>query len=181
MPIATTTLDHGGAGTAMRRRDFLKRTTAAAAGAVAAAYVHPARAQTRKDTLLTVSESGPNNLDVMGVGINRPSAEASWNTYDRLVTYGVKKDENGNDRYDFTKIEPELAESWDFGDMSVTFKLRKDAKFHDGTRVTAKDVKWSFDRAVTIGGSATFQLAAGSMQKPEQFVAVDDSTFRIDF
>ena len=31
---------------------------------------------------------------------------------------------------------------------SVTFKLRKDAKFHDGTPVTAEDVKWSFDRAV---------------------------------
>ena len=125
----------------MRRRDFLKRTTAAAAGTVAAAYVPRARAQARKDTLLTLSESGPNNLDVMGVGTNRPGYEASWNTYDRLVTYGTKKDADGNDHYDSTKLEPELAESWDFGDMSVTFKLRKDAKFHDGTPVTAKDVK----------------------------------------
>ena len=164
----------------MRRRDFLKRTTAAAAGTVAAAYVPRARAQARKDTLLTLSESGPNNLDVMGVGTNRPGYEASWNTYDRLVTYGTKKDADGNDHYDSTKLEPELAESWDFGDMSVTFKLRKDAKFHDGTPVTAKDVKWSFDRAVTVGGAPTFQFAAGSMQKPEQFVAVDDYTFRID-
>jgi peptide/nickel transport system substrate-binding protein len=65
--------------------------------------------------------------------------------------------------------------------MSVTFKMRRDAKFHDGTPVTAKDVKWSFDRAVTVGGAPTFQFAAGSMQKPEQFVAVDDYTFRIDF
>ena len=32
--------------------------------------------------------------------------------------------------------------------MSVTFKLKKNAKFQDGTPVTAKDVKWSFDRAV---------------------------------
>jgi peptide/nickel transport system substrate-binding protein len=168
-------------GSAMRRRDFLKRSTAAAAGTVAAAYVLPARAQSHKDTLLTLSESGPNNLDVMGVGTNRPGYEASWNTYDRLVTYGVKKDADGNDHYDSTKIVPELAESWDLGDMSVTFKLRKDAKFHDGTPVTAKDVKWSFDRAVTVGGAPTFQFAAGSMQKPEQFVAVDDYTFRIDF
>src|SRR5690349_5468932 len=136
----------------MRRRDFLKRTTAAAAGTVAGAYVFPARAQSRKDTLLTVSESGPNNLDVMGVGINRPSAEASWNTYDRLVTYGVKKDENGNDHYDHTKIEPELAESWELGEMAVPFAVRKDAEVHDGTPVTAKDVKWSFDRAVMVGG-----------------------------
>ena len=60
---------------------------------------------------------------------------------------------------------------------SVTFKLRKNAKFHDGTPVTAKDVKWSFDRAVTVGGFPTFQMAAGSLEKPEQFVVVDDHTF----
>ena len=165
----------------MKRRDFLKGTTAAAAGAVTAAYVRPASAQSRKDTLLTLSESGPNNLDIMGVGTNRPGYEASWNSYDRLVTFGAKKDANGNDHYDYAKIEPELAEEWDLRDMSVTFKLRKDAKFHDGTPVTAKDVKWSFDRAVTVGGFPTFQMSAGSLEKPEQFVAVDDRTFRVDF
>ena len=65
--------------------------------------------------------------------------------------------------------------------MSVTFKLRKDANFHDGTPVTAKDVKWSLDRAVTVGGFPTFQMKAGSLEKPEQFVVVDDHTFRVDF
>ena len=64
---------------------------------------------------------------------------------------------------------------------SVTFKLRKNAKFHDGTPVTAKDVKWSFDRAVTVGGFPTFQMAAGSLEKPEQFVVVDDHTFSVKF
>jgi len=130
--------------------------------------------------LLTVSESGPNSLDIMGIGTNRPGYEASWNTYDRLVTFGAKPDANGVDHYDYTKIEPELAESWDLRDASVTFKLRGGAKFHDGTPVTAADVKWSFDRAVTVGGFPTFQMAAGSLQKPEQFVVVDDDTFRID-
>src|SRR5271154_4834540 len=162
----------------MRRREFLKT---AAAGAAAAAYIRPVNAQARKDTLLTLSENGPNNIDIMGVGTNRPGYEVSWNTYDRLVTYGVTKDENGNDHYDYTKFEPELAESWNLTDTSVTFKLRKNAKFHDGTPVTAQDVKWSFDRAVTVGGFPTFQMKAGSLEKPEQFVAVDDRTFRIDF
>ena len=80
-------------------------------------------------------------------------------------------------------LEPELAESWQVAPdgKSVTFKLRKDAKFHDGTPVTAKDVKWSFDRAVTVGGFPTFQMAAGSLEKPEQFEAVDDHTFRVKF
>jgi peptide/nickel transport system substrate-binding protein len=87
----------------MKRRSFLRGATTAAAGALAAAYIRPARAQSRKDTLLTLSESGPNNLDIMGVGTNRPGYEASWNTYDRLVTYGVKKDENGNDHYEVVR------------------------------------------------------------------------------
>ena len=134
-----------------------------------------------KDTLLSVSEAGPNNLDVMGVGTNLSGYEVSWNCHDRLVTYGVKQDPGGYDRYDPAKFAPELAESWDLGDMSATFKLRRDAKFHDGSPVTAQDVKWTFDRAVTVGGVPTFQMAAGSIDKREQFVAVDDYTFRIDF
>ena len=65
--------------------------------------------------------------------------------------------------------------------MSATFKLKKNATFQDGTPVTAKDVKWSLDRAVTVGGFPTFQMGAGSLTKPEQFVVVDDNTFRVDF
>jgi peptide/nickel transport system substrate-binding protein len=41
-------------------------------------------------------------------------------------------------------------------------------------------VKWSFDRAVTVGGFPTVQMKAGTLLKPEQFVAVDDTTFRVD-
>jgi len=104
----------------MKRREFLKGTAAVTAGVAASAYIRPARAQARKETLLTISESGPNNLDIMGVGTNRPGYEASWNTHDRLVTFGVTQDAGGNDHYDYTKIEPELAESWDLGDSSAT-------------------------------------------------------------
>src|SRR5262249_54915477 len=47
--------------------------------------------------------------------------------------------------------------------------------------VSAKDVKWSLDRAVSVGGFPTFQMSAGSLTKTEQFVVVDDSTVRVDF
>ena len=78
--------------------------------------------------------------------------------------------------------EPGLAESWQVASdgVSATFKLR-DVKFHSKRPVTAAAVKWSMDRAVTIGGFATTQMNAGSLEKPEQFVAVDEKTFRIDF
>jgi peptide/nickel transport system substrate-binding protein len=110
----------------------------------------------------------------MGVNANAGTTEASWNTYDRLVTFGITKDANGNSRYDPHNIVPELAEAWDLSDMSVTFRLRRNAKFHDGSPVTSHDVKWSFDRGVTVGGAATFQLKVGSLEKPEQFVVVSN-------
>ena len=148
-------------------------TTVLSAGHVAA--------QGRSETLIVVTESGPNSMDIHGVGANRPAYQASWNLYDRLMTYGVKTLGDGSKMYDYSVLKPELAESWTIAPdgMSVTFKLRKDAKFHDGTPVTAKDVKWSFDRAVTVGGFPTFQMKAGSLEKPEQFEIVDDTTFRV--
>jgi peptide/nickel transport system substrate-binding protein len=147
----------------------------------APAVFSPAKAQSRQETLLIVSESGPNNLDIHGVGTNVPGYEVSWNCYDRLISHEMKTGPNGQPYYDKNKFKPELAEDMNIGDMSVTFKLKKKATFQDGTPVTAKDVKWSLDRAVSVGGFPTFQMGAGSLTKPEQFVAVDDNTFRVDF
>jgi peptide/nickel transport system substrate-binding protein len=42
-------------------------------------------------------------------------------------------------------------------------------------------VKWSLDRAVTLGGFAGVQMKAGSLENPEQFEVVDDKTFRVKF
>lgn len=161
------------------RRTLLKAGVGAAA--LSAAGFTPAAAQGRRETLLLISENPPNSTDIHGVGANRPAYEASWNLYDRLMTFGVKKDAAGNEHYDYEKLQPELAEEWNQTPTSVTFKLRRDAKFQDGSPVTAADVKWSFDRAVTVGGFPTFQMRAGSLEKPEQFVVVDDRTFRVDF
>ncbi len=143
----------------------------------------PVSAQGRQETLIVIVESGPNSMDIHGVGANRPAYQASWNLYDRLLTYGVKRLPDGSRMYDYNSLKPELAESWTLAPdgLSVTFKLRRDARFHDGTPVTARDVKWSFDRAVTVGGFPTFQMKAGSLEKPEQFVVVDDYTFRVTF
>ena len=52
----------------MRRRDFLKSVSAVAAttAITAPAVWSPAKAQSRKETLLLVTENGPNNLDIHG-------------------------------------------------------------------------------------------------------------------
>jgi peptide/nickel transport system substrate-binding protein len=167
----------------VRRRDFLKGAGAAAGGTALVCTIRPVRAETPKDTLLVLVENGPNSLDIHGVGTTFRSYVACWNLYDRLLTFGQKPLPGGGLSYDYTKIETELAEDFSVSPegMSVTFKLRRNATFHDGAPVTAHDVKWSLDRAVTVGGFPTFQMAAGSLQKPEQFVVLDDHTIRIDF
>ena len=165
----------------MQRRDFLQTT---AAGSLAMGIPATAIAQARpKDVLIVANEFGPNSLDIQTIGANRASYGVSWLAYDRLMSYGKKTLPDGRVMYDRNKLEPELAESWQMAPDggSVTFKLRRNAKFHDGTPVTAKDVKWSFDRAVSVGGFASFQMAAGSLEKPEQFEAVDEHTFRVKF
>jgi peptide/nickel transport system substrate-binding protein len=166
----------------MKRRDFLKGTTAAAAGAAVDMFRGKhASAQGAADTLVYVREYGPNSFDIQSPIANRAVYELSWNTYDRLITYGVKKDENGNDMYAKGKFEPELAQEWDVGPKSATFKLRRDATFYDGTPVTAQDVKWSFDRMAHMAGPAKTSLDFLALTHTDQFVAVDDYTFRVDY
>src|SRR5215217_3446514 len=169
----------------MDRREFLKSAAATAALSATVlsgpAVFSPAKADARSETLLIVSEGGPNNLDIHGVGTNVPGYEVSWNCYDRLITHEMKSGPGGVPYYDRDKFKGELADDMKIDDMSVTFKLKKNAKFHDGAPVTSKDVKWSLDRAVSVGGFPTFQMSAGSLTKPEQFVIVDDNTLRVDF
>ena len=112
----------------MKRRDFLKSMTALAAGSAvsAPAVFSPARAQGRAETLLIVSESGPNNLDIHGVGTNVPGYEVSWNCYDRLISHEMKTLPNGTQYYDRDKFKMELADDMNIGDMSATFKLREE-------------------------------------------------------
>ncbi|RAI43854.1 ABC transporter substrate-binding protein [Rhodoplanes roseus] len=120
---------------------------------------------------------------MQGVGSNQTVNGLAWNCYDRLMTYGTRTLPDGTPSYDREMLAPELAESWQIASdgMSCTFKLRRDATFHDGRPVTAGDVKWSFDRSVSVGGFPTFQMSAGSLEKRDQFVALDDHTFRVDF
>jgi len=72
------------------------------------------------------------------------------------------------------EIEPALAESWDVNKNSTvwTFHLRKDAKFSDGTPLTAKDVVRSINRVMTIKGSPSW-LVTSFVEKVE---AKDDYT-----
>ncbi len=169
----------------MDRRNFLKSAgTSAAVGAGVLPFLKfvPAEAAP-SGVLVVVTGETINSMDIHRTGTNRPSYINAVNIYDRLISFGTKKMPDGSMSYDYTKLVPEVAESWEFADdgSSVTFKLKKNGLFWDGSPITAHDVKWSYDRAVSVGGFPTVQMKAGSLEKTDQFVVIDDYTFQVKF
>lgn len=155
----------GGAALGASTLPFLKMLPAQAAG---------------EDVIVAVMGQTINSLDLHRTGTNRPSYQVAVNVYDRLVSFGTKTAEDGNLSYDYSVIEPEIAESWEETKEALIFKLKPSGKFHDGTPITAADVKWSFDRALALGGFPAVQMKAGSLEDPKQFVVIDDLTFKIN-
>jgi len=92
------------------------------------------------------------------------------------------------------RLIPDLADSWDISNdgLTYTFKIRDSAVFHDGTKVTAEDFKWSLERAVnpdTASPTAKTYLGdivgvadvlEGKSSEISGVKAVDDSTLQIE-
>src|SRR3989304_2351969 len=105
-----------------------------------------------------------------------PALSCRWSTHDRLPGYlylrlnsnpttldpalitdvqggGIAaKLFNGLIRFnDNLDIVPDIARSWALsrGQVTYTFRLRRDIRFSNGRRITAQDVKYSFERVLT--------------------------------
>lgn len=81
--------------------------------------------------------SDPASLDpIQAVDVNRGELVAYL--YDGLVQFRA------------AEVEPNLALSWDISEDGTvyTFRLRDDVHFHNGRRLTADDVRWSFERVL---------------------------------
>jgi peptide/nickel transport system substrate-binding protein len=164
----------------MRFTSFKQMFRATAALALLLAATGPLQAQTRAETLRYVTGASVNTLEPNVPGATRESFGLSLSTYDRLVSFG-RKQLNGKWVFDLDKITGELAESYDVtpDGLKITFHLRKDAKFQDGSPVTAEDVKWSLDRAVTAPILGKTQLLTGSLTSADQFKVIDPLTFEV--
>lgn len=166
----------------MDRRKFLKGSLAATGALSAVNLPFLRQAQAQQNSAVIVTGGIINSLDIHRTGTNRPSYQVAVNVYDRLVSFAVRELEDGSLTFDYAQVVPELAESWETAEdeMSITFTLREGATFWDGTPVTAEDVRWSFERALALGGFPASQMGAGGFTDPAQFVAVDERTFRVD-
>jgi peptide/nickel transport system substrate-binding protein len=161
----------------MKRRVLLQ-------GAAGAAFLAggglPALAQTRAETLRYVTGATINTLDTTMPGATREAFGLSMNVYDRLFSFGRKK-VGDNWAFDPDTIRGELAKSYSISPDSkvITITLRPDATWHDGTPVTAEDVKWSLDRHVTAKSLAAPQFTTGSLVNADQFKIVDPQTVTV--
>lgn len=91
-----------------------------------------------KDTLVWAQGADITSLDPHQ-GKETPAVQVTKHIYDTLT---VVNPETG-------ELEPSLAESWEqTSDTSYVFKIRQGVKFHDGSELTAEDVKFSLDRAI---------------------------------
>ncbi|WP_159996724.1 ABC transporter substrate-binding protein [Roseomonas sp. 18066] len=153
-----------------RRQGLMALTALAAPAGLASPAFAQGAAASRAETLRQVTGNAVNTLDPTMPGSTREAFGISMNVYDRLVAFG-RKQVDGNWVFDHTVIRGELAERFEVAadGLKITLHLRGNAKWHDGTPVTAEDVKWSLDRAVSAKSLAGPQFTTGSLSKPEQF------------
>ena len=137
-------------------------------------------AQSRAETLRYVTGATINTLDLTQPGSTRESFGLCMNVYDRLFSYS-RKQLGGFWVFDADTIRGELAEGYAISPDKkvITIRLRSDATWHDGSQVTADDVKWSLDRAVTSKSLAAPQLQTGSITSADQFQIVDPHTLTL--
>ncbi len=70
-------------------------------------------------------------------------------------------------------IVPDIARSWKLSEDQVTytFRLRNDVRFSNGRKVTARDVKYSFERVLTPGTKAPLTWVLDKIEGANNFIA----------
>ncbi len=120
-------------------KNLLPSTLLCAALCAALFAAGPAQAQARKDTLVMAMTLEPPGLDPTAGAASAIAEITLYNIYETLTKIGSD-----------SQTRPLLAQSWTVSpDLKTwTFKLRRDAAFHNGEKLDASHVKFSFERAV---------------------------------
>lgn len=127
-----------------------------------------AQAAVPKDMLVIGKAADPQTLDP-AVTIDNNDWTITYPAYQRLVQY---KTDGGKGS---TEVTGDLAESWQASEdqKTWTFTLNKNAKFADGSPVTADAVKQSFERLLKIN-----QGPSEAFPKDLKVDAVDEHTVK---
>ena len=120
-----------------------------------------------QDSITIGMQLEPPNLDPTGGAAAAIDEVVYANVFEGLTRYQA----DGS-------IAPALAKSWDVSDdgLVYTFHLRSGVKFHDGTDMTAEDVKFSLDRARAEDSTNAQKALFAGIASVE---AVDDVTAKV--
>lgn len=135
----------------------------------------PTAAQTPKDTVVMAKQIDDIITLDPGEAFEFSGVEVGANVYDKLMGVDLK---NNN------ALVGDLATSWSVSadNLTYTFKLKPNVKFHSGNALTAADVVYSFQRAVTLNKSPGFILRQFGFDKDNvlaKIKAVDPLTVSI--
>ena len=152
----------------MKRRDFLRSTTAILGGSLIGAVPAALWAQDAPvtgGTLIWGHSETTQNLDMHQTG-TASSSRVLQNIHSSIVT--VDKDLN---------VIPGLAESYEVAPdgLTYTFKLRPNVKFHNGAVMTSADVKYSFERCKDPAtGAVNFEVFnnVAAIETPDDLTVV---------
>lgn len=142
----------------------MKRTRWIIAAVLAALLVLPAGALLAKDLNFALS-GNPDTLDP-----HKTSGTLTFQTLKSVYDTLAEADQTG-------KIVPALAESWTVSAdwLTWTFKLRQGVVFHNGDKLTSKDVKATFERIrdkATASPKAAEYAAIASVETPDDATVV---------
>ncbi|PYM59702.1 MAG: hypothetical protein DMD79_17150, partial [Candidatus Rokuibacteriota bacterium] len=100
----------------------------------------PVQAQKEPSTLLVLTRNQPRSLDP-AKGSDNPTRKVFVGTYEPLIDHKPGT-------ADIPNLEGVLAKSWKLSDdqQTYTFTLRENVRFHDGSTLSADDVKVSLER-----------------------------------
>lgn len=178
----------------MNERDFTRRSFLALGGGVGVVLLAGCAAGTDAgggggtggtgggaDTIKVAVSSYPGSWDQDFVGFDPLALALFKNAMPYLIDYGVTTID-GAKALDTARIGPSFAASFtaDDGGKMWTLKLRKGVKFPSGNELTAKDVKWSKDRAFAAKANVAGIYRLIGLTKPEQVKVVDDYTVRFE-
>jgi len=106
----------------------------------------------------------PTNLDISGTAGQAIPQVLLDNVYEGLL----RVEEDGT-------IVPALAESYEVSDDGLRYAfVIRDARFHDGSALTADDVVWSFSRLLEDGSTAVLPTQLAQFSRVNDVSAVGD-------
>jgi peptide/nickel transport system substrate-binding protein len=179
----------------MLRHRFIRLAVlsiAAAAAASTAAFGGGSRTTADTSPLIVNSPFGPATLDLLA---NPCGAHDMWasNFYAQLTqwgqTAGPTKDAFGRPfkgglvvtKMDVRKLQP-YAVSWkQLSPSSFTLTVNPNARFNDGTPMTAAALKASYDRSNARGACGLTYWAGGLAGNPANVTTVNARTLRLDY